>query len=276
MTQRSAPDDPPATSADSPTPDGSATGSVTTDVRPRDPARALGDPFCNACGYALSGCTDSARCPECGRPLVEVLMRPELQFVGGRRRRTRARVLGMPAIDIAFGPSGNERVGRARGFIAVGDQARGVIAIGGRAHGVVAIGGIATGGVTFGGTSIGVVSLGGASMGGMALGGMAMGGLANGGMAIGGIAQGGAAIGYLVRGGAAAGARSFGGGGTGDIMNNPIFATAFGWFFGGGRGGPMVVLMPIILVMLLVATLSGLGLLRAWLAMNTEPGWDQT
>jgi len=169
-------------------------------------ATGQGDPYCGNCGYALTGATESSKCPECGQPLVEVLMRPTLDMPGGKRFRSKGRIFGMPIVDVAIGPSGRERTGKARGFVAIGNEARGVLAIGGQAVGVVAIGGMAVGGFTMGGLSIGLLSaLGGMAIGGVALGGWAMGGLARGGGAMGFVADGGMAIGVYARGGGAVG-----------------------------------------------------------------------
>jgi len=33
------------------------------------------DPYCGNCGYSLRGLTESSKCPECGKPIVEVLQR---------------------------------------------------------------------------------------------------------------------------------------------------------------------------------------------------------
>jgi predicted Zn-ribbon and HTH transcriptional regulator len=33
------------------------------------------EPYCGNCGYVLTGATETSKCPECGRPLVEVLTR---------------------------------------------------------------------------------------------------------------------------------------------------------------------------------------------------------
>ena len=49
---------------------------------PRDPIER-GAPYCGDCGYDLSGCHHSPRCPECGGALVDVLMRPTLELKGG-------------------------------------------------------------------------------------------------------------------------------------------------------------------------------------------------
>lgn len=119
---------------------------------------------------------------------------------GGRAVRKRAsfKLFGLPAYDIALGPDleKGERVGHAKGFLAIGDMATGVFAIGGLARGLVALGGLA----------IGVISTGGAAIGlGIALGGLAIGSLAIGGGAVGGIAVGGAAAGYYAAGGGAVG-----------------------------------------------------------------------
>lgn len=234
----------------------------------------IGRPFCRVCDYDLTGCVDSPRCPECGGALVDVLMRPELQLEGGRRRQSRARILGMPAIDIAYGPSGNERRGRARGFIALGDEATGVIAIGGSARGVIALGGMAMGGLTIGGTSLGLVSGGGLSVGLlMANGGMAIGGMSSGGMAVGGIAQGGMAIGYAARGGGRVAKVALGGGGPGDPLNGwagPLVS----WFMGGANPGPLAFILPMFLMLLVGAMLGGFAWAYARTRIAAEPGWE--
>jgi hypothetical protein len=52
-------------------------------------------PYSGDCGYELTGLVDSSKCPECGRPLVEVLIRrPGL--IRGTRYAGRTRVFGLP------------------------------------------------------------------------------------------------------------------------------------------------------------------------------------
>lgn len=180
----------------------------------------LPPPSCAACGHDLTGAVDSARCPECGRPLVEVLVRQPhgavlrfgMRAKPTRRYESKTRVLGMPLVSIALGPDEKSAIGRARGYFAIGDIATGVFALGGVARGVVAFGGVSIGGVTFGGLSLGTF----AAFGGFALawlggavGGFAVGLLASGGGAIGAVAQGGLAIGWLARGATARGAHAW-------------------------------------------------------------------
>lgn len=249
---------------------GSATRDDASAPRRNSP---VGDPYCRVCGYDLTGCTETSKCPECGGALVDVLMRPELNLSGGTRKRSKARIMGMPAIDIALGPAGNQRTGKARGFLAIGDDARGVVAIGGKARGVVAIGGLAIGGVTVGGTSIGVVSNGGASIGLAAVGGAAIGGIANGGIGIGGIAQGGAAIGFLVRGGAQIGPHRLGGGGPFDPIGTPI-GKVLEPLIGGVSVSGGTFIMPMVFIAVLAIASGGLATLIAWSKMNADPGWE--
>jgi hypothetical protein len=159
------------------------------------------DPYCSNCSYNLRGLTDSSKCPECGRPLVEVLTRRAFAFRAGKRYRSPLNLFGLPLVDIAFGASGTELVGRARGIIAIGDQAKGWLAIGSRAMGLIAIGGLAIGVFAFGGGAIGVIAVGGGALGLMcAFGGGAAGFLALGGGAVGYIAQGGSGAGVWFRG----------------------------------------------------------------------------
>ena len=166
--------------------------------------RKPGDPYCANCGYSLVSLTDSSRCPECGKPLVEVLARWGGTSRKAKRYRSEAELFGVPIVSIAFGarPEFGENYGRAVGVIAIGDVARGGIALGGNAIGVVAAGGMAIGVASMGGLSIGALTaLGGMTIGGWPVGGFAIGVVATGGGAIGGVAQGGMAIGYYGRGG---------------------------------------------------------------------------
>src|SRR5262245_53265814 len=106
---------------------------ATTSTAPAQPAPNVkpGDPYCSNCGYSLVGLTESSKCPECGRPLVDVLVRGRVDWSQrGKRFRTEAMLFGLPVVDIAIGPSGEERFGRARGIIAIGDRAVGLLAIG--------------------------------------------------------------------------------------------------------------------------------------------------
>lgn len=160
------------------------------------------DPYCSNCGYSLSGATESSKCPECGKPLVEVLTRDVSGAVQGLRRRSQQLLFGLPLIDVAFGPHGTERYGHARGVLAIGDRATGIFAFGGRAAGLVACGGAVVGVVAFGGFAAGIVGIGGFAIGlAIALGGFSIGSVAIGGFASGLLAFGGFASGYSASGG---------------------------------------------------------------------------
>ena len=216
------------------------------------PTAASHEPYCGNCGYKLSGLVDSSKCPECGRPLVEVLSRGG-QW--GRRFRSQATLCGLPIIDVALGPRPGERIGRARGIIAIGDSATGLLAIGGVAKGLVAIGGMAIGGLSVGGGSIGLFSaVGGFAVGGLAAGGGTLGVFASGGGAVGYVASGGLAVGYYASGGAPFGVHTLGPG-----ANSPeaiaIFDT-FAWFFGGAAVSPMTMFQPLLTCLLLTGTVA--------------------
>lgn len=168
------------------------------------------DPYCRNCNYSLKGLTDSSKCPECGKPLVEVLERGPA-FSAGTRWKSNIVVFGLPLVHIALGPHEDEKRGRARGIIAIGDVATGWLAIGGMARGIVAFGGLALGVMPFGGLAVGLVSFGG----------WAAGLIAIGGGALGGVALGGAAVGYVAQGGGAAGVYADGGGVWGKYVSSP-------------------------------------------------------
>ena len=215
------------------------------------------EPYCGNCGYKLTGLTESSKCPECGRPLVEVVSR---SGQWGRRYRTKATLFGLPVIDVALGPAPGENVGRARGIIAIGDSATGFVAVGGVARGLVACGGMAIGGFSIGGLSLGVVSaFGGLALGGLVTGGGAVGVYASGGAAAGYMASGGLPIGYYAAGGAPIGAHTIGPG-----ANSAEAAAMFdtmSWFYGGGSPG-MAVLQPFLTCGLLtLAAAAAVGLL---------------
>lgn len=166
--------------------------------------RKPGDPYCANCGYSLVNLTDASKCPECGKPLIEVLARWGSASLKAKRYKSESQLFGVPIVCIAFGPRPEfgEVYGHAVGIIALGDVATGGFAFGGRAIGVVAVGGMAIGVASVGGLSLGgLAAMGGMTVGGFAVGGFAIGGIASGGGAIGVVAQGGMAIGYYGRGG---------------------------------------------------------------------------
>lgn len=221
------------------------------------------DPYCSNCGYVLSNLTESSKCPECGRPLVEVLARRSMMFQGGKRYRSKATIMGLPVIDIAIGPKDGEMRGKAKGFIAIGDIATGWLAVGGIARGVVAIGGVALGFFSLGGLSLGLLmAMGGLGVGGFAMGGGAIGGVSTGGGAVGYIAQGGGAVGYYARGGGAVGVHTIQM--TPGATNSPEAQRVFdsmSWFFGAWPPNSFSSIQPMLVLggtILLVAVLLGL------------------
>jgi hypothetical protein len=166
---------------------------------PKVGTRVTDEPYCRDCGYPLKGLVDSSKCPECGKPIVEVLVRDSFPGRRGYRYQSQRMLWGMPLICIASGPHGGEDVGRPVGVIAIGDLPRGIIAIGGRSLGVVSVGGFAMGGIAIGGFSAGLVALGGFTAGIVALGGFALGLLAVGGFALAGIRGFGGQVIYWLR-----------------------------------------------------------------------------
>jgi hypothetical protein len=171
-----------------------------------------GDPFCTQCGFLLRGHEAAPRCPECSAPLPAALGRFDKQVAAQAvrcvRRESTATLFGWPLVSVALGPDRErgERLGKARGIIAIGDVAVGGVAIGGGAVGIVAIGGGAIGVASIGGGAIGLLAaVGGGALGGTAVGGIAAGGLATGGVALGFIVQGGAVAGVYARGASAQG-----------------------------------------------------------------------
>lgn len=234
------------------------------------------EPYCGNCGYRLGGLVDSSKCPECGKPLVEVLRRGAKWRNSGKRYTSAATVFGKPFIHIALGPKDNELKGKARGFIAIGDDARGFIAIGGMARGFVAIGGLAIGGFTMGGLSLGVFSgMGGLVTGLIAAGGLAIGGLTNGGMAIGYVAQGGGAVGVYARGGGAFGAHTISPQPGASSAEATAMFDRLSWFFGTWPPTPMGTWLGLgwpIMLMIVAGTLAML----VGLALRSKPNeWEQ-
>lgn len=169
---------------------------------------AADDPYCRNCGYTLTGLTDSSKCPECGKPLVEVLTRPSASpawLRHSRRYRSAITLWGLPLVHVALGPGLDGQRGKATGIIAIGDIARGFFALGNVAFGVVAAGGMGIGLFSLGGFAAGLFALGGSAAGGLAMGGGAVGIVAAGGGAIGGVAIGGGVVGYYAAGGGVTG-----------------------------------------------------------------------
>ena len=221
-------------------------------------------PSCGNCGYDLTGLTDSSKCPECGRPLVEVLTRPSFGMNSGRRYRSKATLFGWPVLHIAVGPKDGEPRGHARGIIAIGDIATGGIAVGGMARGVVAVGGMAIGVFAVGGLAVGLLS---------GLGGMATGTFANGGGAIGILAAGGGAAGIFAQGGGALGVHvrdgrtAIGPTGTG---NSPFDHLT--WFFGTWPPDASSMINPLIVTAGLPVIAAAIIGLVALLRLRREPG----
>jgi predicted RNA-binding Zn-ribbon protein involved in translation (DUF1610 family) len=206
---------------------------------------ALGEPYCGACGHRLTGLVDSSKCPECGRPIVEVLTRAGKL---GTRYRSRTTLFGLPLVDVAIGGTHDESTGSARGIFALGDNARGFVAVGGKAVGIVAVGGTAFGVFAVGGIAIGLLSAwGGVSVGAMAAGGFVLGLMGYGGVCVAVLAGGGVAIGLYALGGSAGGlaVAAVTGQEAADVFRY------FTWFFGPPRLSLATFIRPNFLVILL-------------------------
>ncbi len=220
----------------------------------------LGEPYCGACGQRLTGLVDSSKCPECGRPIVDVVTRAGKL---GNRFRSQATLFGLPLVDIAFGGTHDEPTGSARGVFAFGDKARGCVAVGRTsATGIVAIGGFARGVFAIGGCSFGLVSsLGGVSVGGLAAGGLVLGLLAFGGLCAGVVAAGGVAAGLYARGALPIGAISAQAtlGAAGDVFQ------MLSWFFGQPGTIWAFFLQPNLIALALpLVVAAAFGILVAW------------
>jgi hypothetical protein len=223
------------------------------------------DPYCGNCGYILKGAVESSKCPECGKPLVEVLTRGP-SFAGlGKRYRSKATLFGLPVIDVALGPAEGELRGKARGIIAIGDVATGWLAVGGMAFGIVAVGGVSVGLFALGGLAVGVIT---------GLGGLAVAALASGGGAIGLLAMGGGAIGVFAQGGGALGLYTRGSPGTpGAASGRNATEAAFqhvNWFFGPWPPDAATMLRPMIVIVGLTVLAAGVIGLIAWWAIRRE------
>ncbi len=231
-----------------------------------DFATKPGEPYCGNCGYNLSGLADSLRCPECGKPIIEVLMRREFSRAVGKRYRSSARLFGLPVVDIALGPSGAERRGKARGIIAIGDSAVGWIAIGSFARGIVAIGAIAIGVFAMGAWAIGLLTAfgGGAIALTVCTGGLSLGGISFGGVAVGFIAQGRVSIGHFARGASAIGRRF------------PPRLRQLHWLLGKFPPTPLDSLRPMLLTLGPLLVAGGLICLLALARTNSVKGEDQS
>ena len=200
-----------------------------------------GEPYCSNCGYQLTGLTESSRCPECGRPLVEVLVRRGM--ILGRRYTSPTRVFGLPLVSIAVGPGPEGTRGVARGIIAIGDLAVGFLALGGMACGILAFGGLSLGVCAFGGLAGGLLT---------AMGGLAIAPLAVGGVVLGLATQGGLAAGLIADGGLAWGMISRSGDPRGPGMS-PQFRD---WYWLMGRRFPAALALWVIVVTLVTGLLT--------------------
>ena len=222
---------------------------------------ASAQPYCSNCGYVLTGLTESSKCPECGKPIVEVLTRTPHAFLNaGKRYRSNATLFGWPVIDVALGPKDGQLRGHAKGIIAIGDIATGGIAIGGLPRGVVAVGGVPIGLFALGGVSLGLLgATGGLAIGGFAAGGGAIGVVANGGGALGVLAQGGGALGLFTR-----DARGIRPPGT-DAFN------ALSWFFGSWPPSGSTMYQSMLLTFGMTVAVAALIGLVAWVRLLTAP-----
>lgn len=192
------------------------------------------DPYCGNCSYSLKGLTESSKCPECGKPLVEVLERASFMQVG-KRYTSKVRIFGLPLLSVARGPAENEKFGRATGIIAIGDVATGILAMGAVARGVLAFGASAFGLVAIGSMAIGLVAFGGLSVGLIAIGGLVIALAGYGGVVLAHtVSAAGVACGVFARGGAVRGTHVLSG--TRIDQEALNYFRDYAWFFGGASG----------------------------------------
>lgn len=243
----------------------------TSETETRDDLRSA---FCSNCGYTLDNLTESSKCPECGKPIVDVLVREKHAFgAAGRSKRyeSEARLFGLPVISIAMGPDEFGRPGTAKGIIAIGDRAIGGIAAGGASVGVVAAGGIGVGVCGMGGMGVGAL---------VAMGGGAVGtGLSVGGGAVGAIATGGGAVGIVAQGGGAAGVYASGGGVYGKYVISPNRSDPeavqmfdnLSWVVGQGIGSTSTMYQPFAIgLAITVAVAAVIGLAALWASRRSN------
>ena len=211
------------------------------------------DPYCRNCRYPLKGLTESSKCPECGKPIVEVLERGPLMMIG-RRYTSPIAIFGLPLVQIAVGPHEDERRGHARGIIAIGDSATGWLAIGGLARGFIACGGFAFGIVAIGGVAAGLLGVGGVAAGICASGGLAAGAVGQGGLVVAGVAvSAGLGLAYYARAGVTHAV--YGLGGNARDPEAITFFNEYAWLFGSGPADLRFVLWVAIATFLLAVVL---------------------
>ena len=231
------------------------------------------DPFCSNCGYSLKGLTESSKCPECGRPLVEVLERGPLIGLG-RRYTSDIVIFGLPLVQIALGPYEEEKYGRARGIIAIGDRATGWLAVGSFARGIIACGGVSIGLVAVGGLGLGGISIGGVALGLIAYGGLVGGGIGVGGLVVAYVAvSAGLGVAYYARAGFAHAVH-----GLGNNVIDPVASTFFkenAWLFGRTSTG-FTFMSWVGLAIFMIAVIVFLVVLCGYLARAARDGADHS
>lgn len=132
---------------------------------------------------ALERIVGEVCCPEAAR--AHVIPGPGGPTSAVRRYRSKATLLGVPLVDIAWGMDENRKLAVAKGVIAVGNVAIGGIALGNFTLGLVSVGSVALGGLAVGGVAVGICALAGLAIGGIAVGGLAIGLFAVGGLSLG-------------------------------------------------------------------------------------------
>ncbi|MFH1748964.1 MAG: hypothetical protein ABIG44_18175 [Planctomycetota bacterium] len=227
-----------------------------------------GEPYCSNCGRTLTGLAASDTCPGCGARVADVHTTDPTAHGIGRRWQSKTKIFGWPLVHIAQGPHGEEKIGKARGVIAIGDVAVGGVAIGGMSFGVVAIGGLSVGLVSIAGLAIGLLALGGLAIGGAAVGGGAVGGIVAGGGAIGYVAMGGGAVGYYVQAGGGFGVHVMDG--SGRDAEAVRFFSQWQWLLGSPTGQMYRFLLWILAGSLVITACMTLIVLLAYIVRPRE------